>query len=143
MGLMDSLQLKLVIDEDISFLYELLKERDETININHKKLPTYEEHSNFVKSNKYDGWYIILLNSKKVGHIWINSESYIGTFIKKEYQKIGLGVISFKKLRELHKRKKYLGRVNPNNIQSKILLEKFDFKLKKSYNDHLEYEYSS
>ena len=142
MGLMDSLQLKSVTDDDISFLYELLKERDETINISHKKLPTYEEHSNFVKSNEYDGWYIILIDSKKVGHIWINSESYIGTFIKKEYQKIGFGAEAFKKLRELHKRQKYLGRVNPKNTQSKILLEKFGFELKKSYNDHLEYEYS-
>ena len=141
MGLMDSLLLTPITEVDTLFLYELLEERDETINVSFKKIPSFEEHSNFVKNNKYDGWYIISINKKNVGHINIDSKSYIGTFIKKDYQKLGIGVESFKKLRILHPREKYFGKVNPKNFQSRILLEKMGFKLIKSYNDRLEYEF--
>ena len=36
----DFIQLKIVSDEDIEFLYEMLQERDDTVNVNHKSLPT-------------------------------------------------------------------------------------------------------
>ena len=35
----DFIELKIVSDEDIEFLYEMLQERDNTVNVNHKSLP--------------------------------------------------------------------------------------------------------
>ena len=43
-------KLKPVKRSDIRFLYNQLKERDPTINISHKKIPNYTEHSKFVLS---------------------------------------------------------------------------------------------
>ena len=46
-------KLKPVKRSDIRFLYNQLKERDSTINISHKKIPSYAEHSKFVLSRPY------------------------------------------------------------------------------------------
>ena len=55
-----SINLKLVAKSDIRFLYNQLKERESKINISHKNMPTFEEHSKFVMSNPYSKWYIII-----------------------------------------------------------------------------------
>ena len=88
MPIFDAIELKKVSKNDVDFLYQMLKERDETVNVTHHKMPTYKMHKKFVmESNPYDGWYIILLESKKVGNIWIENNNDIGWFIKKEFQK--------------------------------------------------------
>ena len=53
------------------FLYELLLQRKEIVNISHKKMPTYEEHVTFVKSEPYSKWYIIQIDDEKVGSIYL------------------------------------------------------------------------
>jgi len=70
---MDSLfiKLKLVNKSDIRFLYNQLKERDPMINISHKKMPTYAEHSQFVLSKPYSKWYIIIYKNKKIGNTYL------------------------------------------------------------------------
>lgn len=135
----DFVQLRIVSDEDIEFLYEILKERDETVNVTHKKIPTFEEHKKFVNSKPYDAWYIILKDSRKVGHINLDHFE-IGWFIKKEYQKFGFAVEAFRKLKQAHKRTKYFGKVNPKNEPARKLLEKLGFKLKKKYSNYHLYE---
>jgi len=60
-----SINLKPVTKSDIRFLYNQLKERDSTVNISHKKMPTYSEHSKFILSNTYSKWYIIMNKNKK------------------------------------------------------------------------------
>lgn len=45
----NQIKLKLVSKSDYRFLYNLLKERDSRTNISHKKMPTYNEHMEFVK----------------------------------------------------------------------------------------------
>ena len=78
MPIFDAIELKKVSKNDVDFLYQMLKERDETVNVTHHKMPTYEMHKKFVmESNPYDGWYIILLESKKVGYIWIENNNDI------------------------------------------------------------------
>ena len=135
----DFIQLKIVSDEDIEFLYEMLQERDDTVNVNHKSLPTYEEHKKFVKMNSYDVWYIILKDSQKIGHINLDGFE-IGWFIKKKYQGFGFVVEAFEKLKQNHHKTKYQGKINPNNVNAKIFLEKLNFKLKKKYSDFHLYE---
>ena len=135
----DFVQLKIVSDEDIEFLYEMLQERDDTVNVNHKSLPTFEEHEKFVKMNSYDVWYIILKDSQKIGHINLDGFE-IGWFIKKKYQRFGFVVEAFKKLKQTHHRSKYQGKINPINISARIFLEKLNFKLKKEYSDYHLYE---
>ena len=63
--------------------------------------------------------------------------------IKKKYQGFGFVVEAFKKLKQTHHRPKYQGKINPNNINAKIFLEKLNFKLKEQYSDYDLYEFNS
>ena len=98
MKIFNAMKLKKVSEEDIDFLYDMLKEREPIENILHKKIPTYDEYVKFVtKSHPYDGWYIIMLDSQKLGHINIihKENYYVGWFIKKEFQNLGIAVKAF------------------------------------------------
>ena len=48
MKIFDTMKLKKVSEEDVDFLYDMLKERDPIENILHKEIPKYEEHVKFV-----------------------------------------------------------------------------------------------
>ena len=66
------LSLKLVTNSDGKFLFDLLKERDSRANISHKKMPTYVEHTKFIKSKPYSKWYIIFKSKQKIGSIYLS-----------------------------------------------------------------------
>ena len=141
MGIKNLVKLKEVTEGNAEFLYEMLKERDPTINVTHKKLPSFNKHLEFIKSKPYDAWYIIEIKSKPIGHIYIDNESRIGWFIKKEFKGFGFVIPAFEELKTLHKREKYFGKVNPNNFEAQNLLTKLKFVLKNTYPDYLLYEY--
>lgn len=131
MTIFDTMILKKVSNEDVDFLYKMLEERDETVHVTHKEMPSYEMHKKFVlETNPYDGWYIILLESKKVGNIWIEDNNDIGWFIKNEFQNLGIPIKAFELLKKLHKRDFYIGKNNPKNIRACTLLEKMGFTIK-------------
>jgi len=92
MGIKNLVKLKEVTEENADFLYEMLKERDSTINVTHKELPSFNKHLEFIKSNPYDAWYIIEIESKQVGHIWLDNVDRIGWFTKKEFKGFGFPV---------------------------------------------------
>ena len=143
MKIFDAMKLKKVSEDDIEFLYDMLKERDPAENILHKKMPTYDEYVKFVtESHPYDGWYIIMLDSQKLGHINIihKENYYVGWFIKKEFQTSGIVVKAFEILKELHQSPIYTGKSNPKNIRSRKFMEKLGFKLTNKFPDHLVFE---
>ena len=141
MGIKDLIIIKKVDDDDIEFLYDILKERNSKINVKHNELPTFEQHTSFVKSKPYDEWYIIMAETKKVGHIHLYNDDAIGWFVKNEYKRMGFVIPAFNELKRIHKRKKYLGRVNPMNSEAINLLLKLKFTVKTVYPDHILYEY--
>ena len=143
MSIKNLVKLKEVTEDNAEFLYEMLKERDSTVNVTHQKLPLFNEHVEFIKSKPYDAWYIIEIESKRVGHIYIDNENRIGWFIKREFKGFGFVIPAFEELKILHKRKNYLGKVNPNNFEAQNLLTKLKFVLKNTYPDYLLYEYAS
>ena len=77
--------LRKVGDSDLRFLYLLLKERDPRANISHKSMPTYSEHTKFVKSKPYNAWYVVYFGSKKAGSIYLSKQNEIGIFLLKKY----------------------------------------------------------
>ena len=97
----NEIKLKLVTDSDYRFLYNLLKERDSRTNISHKKMPTFHQHVDFVKSKPYTKWYIVKYGAKKIGSIYLTSQNEIGIFIKNTHQKKNLGGLTFAKYRFL------------------------------------------
>ena len=81
--------------KQISILYEQLKKRKYFIS--HKNLPTFEEHTYFVKNNPYRKWFIIKVNNIEMGSIYVQNDNSIGVngiesletiFIKKIFELI-------------------------------------------------------
>ena len=124
-----SIKLKIVSESDYLFLYELLSQRDTRANISHKKMPTFQEHVEFVKSKPYKKWYIIKDGLEKVGSIYLTKQNEVGIFLKKQNQKKGIGSSALILLIQSNSRSRYLANVNPKNIKSIKFFEKHDFKL--------------
>ena len=76
--------LRTINKTDLKFLFEILEEREQKVNISHRKMPTFEQHKKFVASKPYSKWYIILQGIKKVGTIYLSKQNEIGLFLKKE-----------------------------------------------------------
>ena len=124
-----SINLKLVAKSDIRFLYNQLKERESKINISHKNMPTFEEHSKFVMSNPYSKWYIILSKNKKIGNAYLTKTNEIGIFILKSVKIKGIGKMVLESLIKMNPRTRYLANVSPKNNKSQDFFKKNNFKL--------------
>ena len=126
--------LKLVSKSDYRFLYNLLKERDSRTNISHKKMPTFHQHVDFVKSKPYTKWYIVKYRSKKIGSIYLTSQNEIGIFIKNTHQNKNLGGVIISQLIEKNPRERYLANVSPKNKMSEKFFKSHGFKfIQKTY----------
>jgi len=110
-----SIKLKPVTKNDALFLYDLLKARNPIANISHKKIPSYNEHVNFILSNPYAVWYIIEYEGKNIGSIYLSKQDEIGIslFDNLLYDKIGKNIIKF--LMKNNPRKRYLAKISPRN----------------------------
>ncbi len=124
-----TINLKLISEKDHKFLYELLKEREPSMNISHKKMPTFNEHVNFVLSKPYSKWYIILQGIDKVGSIYLSKQNEIGIFLKKGSHHTGIGTIALKLIMGENPKKGYLANVNPKNKKSIKFFKKNNFKI--------------
>ncbi|MEK6684394.1 MAG: GNAT family N-acetyltransferase [Nitrospirota bacterium] len=116
---------------DLSFstgvLYELLKERNETVNISHKSLPSWDEHARFVGSKPYAAWYLLLTENDRIGAIYLTKTNEIGVFIFKQHHGSGFGSLAVRELMGIHPRKRYLANINPLNERSARMFRKLGF----------------
>ena len=112
------IELKPINEQDIDFLYGLLKEREGIVNISHKELPPFSEHEQFVKSSPYPYWDIILLNNERIGNIYLTDRDELGIFISKDFQSQGIGSIVLQKFMKKVGKKRYLANINPTNYKS-------------------------
>lgn len=124
-----SINLKPVDKSDIRFLYNQLKERDPKINISHKKMPTYTEHSKFVLTKPYSKWYIIIHKNKKIGNTYLTKTNEIGIFVLKEIEIKGIGKIVLEEIMKKNPRSRYLANVSPKNDKSSNFFKKNGFRL--------------
>lgn len=121
--------LKSVTENDYEFLYKLLSERNPSVNISHKKMPTYKQHIKFVKSNPYSKWYIVYHNKQKIGSAYLTKINEIGIFLTKEFQEMKIGNKVLAIIMQLNPRKKYLANINPSNKKSIEFFKKNQFHL--------------
>ena len=126
---LSSISLKPVIKSDSKFLFDLLKERNPKANISHKKMPSYDEHIQFIRSKPYTKWYIILQSNKKVGSIYLSKNDEIGIFISKKFQGKNIGFYALTELLKKNPRKRFLANVNPKNKKSMTFFKNNGFKL--------------
>ncbi len=123
------ISLKPVRKTDCPFLYEMLLERDDRVNISHRKMPTYSQHVKFVMSKPYSKWYIINYDNEKLGSIYLSKQDEIGIFIKSTNQRGGVGQKALKLLMQKNPRNRYLANVNPRNSKSIKFFKKNKFKI--------------
>tara|TARA_B100000282_G_scaffold78280_1_gene54212 strand:- start:85 stop:540 length:456 start_codon:yes stop_codon:yes gene_type:complete len=116
----------------ISILYEILKKRK--FNISNIEIPSYEQHVNFVKSNRYRKWVIIFKNDKSYGTYYLRRDNYIGinllTSIEYDYFLIIKYILSLEKpLKEIKsiRNKFFLINTNPNNKPLLRAIKRFNF----------------
>ena len=150
----DRITLNPISLNNVNYLYQLLQERDSSITITQKNLPTTIEHKMFIKNqiksingNKneilkmkqdpYDGWYVIRSENLDLGSIWIEENGNIGLQIQKQYQNLGIGVVAFKKIQILHEKKIYKTTVSHQNQNSIKFCEKMGFELKEKTSDRI------
>lgn len=115
-------------EEGVTVLYELLKERTKEQSISHKQMPTWDEHVEFVESNPYEAWDLILVNGEYVGSIYLTKNREIGLFVFKKHQGKGYGSQALDMMRRMHPGP-VLANVNPNNEPSRRFWEKAGAKL--------------
>lgn len=123
------IEIRRVVDSDIRFLFNLLKERSAAENISHKKMPTYNEHKKFVKSKPYSRWYIVVHSNKKIGSVYLSKNAEIGIFLKKEFRTQNIGKKALEMIIQKNPRKRYLANINPKNTKSIKFFKKNHFKL--------------
>jgi RimJ/RimL family protein N-acetyltransferase len=128
MRLMD---VRLLASGATDILYQILQEREgeDNINISHRRMPTFEEHTKFVESHPYEAWYLIeekgVAGGWAVGSIYLTRPNVpplpgneIGIFIRKGYRGMGLGKQAVQFLMAQHGPRDYLANINPQNFPS-------------------------
>ena len=121
--------MKEVDEKDVQFLYNLLEERKPVTYISHKKMPTYEEHVNFVKSSPYSKWYIIEVDEERAGSIYLTKQNEIGIFLNEGLQEKGIGSNALNVLIGKNPDLRYLANINPENKKSIEFFKKLGFRL--------------
>lgn len=120
-------------EDIILYLYEMLAERDPLANISHRKMPTWEAHRGFVTRKPYLEWWIISIETpvgyRRVGQCYVTEMNEIGIQIGKQFQGQGFGSEALEMLMEMHKGRRLLANINPQNAASIRLFAKYGFTL--------------
>lgn len=72
-------------EEHLIYLYESLINRE--FNVSNIKIPSFDEHKNFVLNHPYRVWVIIQISQKSVGTIYIQRDNTIGLHVDKNCSK--------------------------------------------------------
>ncbi|OLC93033.1 MAG: N-acetyltransferase [Thaumarchaeota archaeon 13_1_40CM_3_38_6] len=121
--------LKEISEDDLQFLYKLLKQRDPNANISHKVMPSYDEHVKFVTSKPYSKWYVMHYKKQKIGSIYLTKQNEIGIFILNGMRGKGAGEEALRLLIKLNPRDRYLANVSPKNKKSIQFFKKNGFNI--------------
>ena len=127
LGMNSNIKLNQVTKNDTLFLYDLMKNKDPNANISHKKMPSYDEHVEFVMSKPYTNWYIIECDKKNVGTIYLSKQDEIGISVSNDYEYDQIVKPALKLLMKLNQRKRYLANTSPKDVSAQEFLLKNGF----------------
>lgn len=111
------------------FLYEMLRTRDPAVNISHRKMPTFNQHLQFIRSAPYAAWYIISDNESWVGNCYLTRQNEIGIHLVPDAQRNGIGKLVVREMMARHGNHRYLANISPNNPGSIDFFKGLGFKL--------------
>lgn len=113
----------------VLLLYNLLSQRTPEQSISHTAMPTFAEHTKFVRSHPYSYWYVIKVDRAFVGAIYLTVDQEIGLGILREHQRRGYGREAVLTLMEMYPGP-FLANINPNNDASIAFWKALGFTLK-------------
>ncbi len=118
-----------ITELDYRFLFDLLQQRRSDVNISHKKMPTYDEHIEFVNSNPYSKWYIIEIDNEKVGSIYLTKQNEIGVHVFQKFEEIKTYQNIVKEFISKYPKNQFLINISPKNKLYIDFSEELGFKL--------------
>jgi len=106
------------------YLYSFLKRR--TFNISHNKMPSYNEHLQFVRENPYRKWFLISYKSDFIGSVYFLYNNGIGLDLNIENYSLVEDILDliFKEIKPL----KAINSVRTNNFHINIPPTNLKFK---------------
>lgn len=117
-------------------LYDLLGERTAEQSISHKKMPTWEEHTDFVwrsglrDTYRYESWCLVENDEGAyAGSIYLTERNEIGIHVFLKFRRRGYGEAACREIMASHGPRRYRWNTNPQNAASIALAEKLGFKL--------------
>ncbi len=110
------------------YLYRLLEERTEDVNISHRSMPSWRSHVRFVRSKPYRAWYLIEAKGEIVGAVYLSKADEIGVFLFRKHQGHGLGPKAVAAIMKRHPRRRFLANINPRNKGSIAMFESMGFR---------------
>ena len=116
------------------FLYRLLQERDDSINISHRKIPEYTDHCMFWELKPYPQAHIISYTDEAgcgfemAGYCYVTDRNEIGIFLDKPHQGVGLGKAVVQTLLEMMEGDA-IANISPRNYRSRKFFEDLGFEL--------------
>lgn len=114
--------------DHIGFLYWLLSERTLEQSISHKAMPSFSEHTVFVRSHPYHVWWLLKVGDEFVGSLYVTHQNEIGIFILRSQQRKGYARGAVLELNRRHPGRLFAN-VNPANEASRRFWEAFGGKL--------------
>lgn len=111
--------------EAVELLWRLLAEREQHQNISHRKMPTFAQHTTFVKARPYPHWYVIDCGDL-VGAIYLTERREVGIGILHGHRRNGYGRAAFMQMQEIHPGD-FLANINPANRSSIDLFRDLGF----------------
>jgi RimJ/RimL family protein N-acetyltransferase len=110
-------------------LYKLLEEREPSMNISHRAMPTWPEHCKFIAGQPYSAWYLIKSEGAYIGAVYLTRSNEIGVGILVRWRGLGFGPRAVRALMRKHGRRRYLANINPLNKQSIEMFQHMGFLL--------------
>ena len=108
-------------------LFELLQEREPHQNISHRRMPTWQEHCDFIRSVPYEAWYWFTSPAGfPAGCVYLSKQREIGVGVLKAHRGQGLASQAIRELMRLHPGR-FLANIAPGNEASIALFRKLGF----------------
>jgi len=128
---MSKIKLRAVTEEDIEFLYEMMKIRDERESFE-KSFPSFDIHVQFVKkfltkpeTHHYEKFYVVLLGEKKIGTVLLmKRNNEVGYYFMSEYHHKGYGTDAMELLFKENPRSYYTAVIHNYNKGSMKFFER-------------------
>ncbi len=75
--------------EDVQLLFDSLSKRNHTIS--HRKMPTFEQHLQFVSNHPYRKWFLVYFQLEFKGHLYVKYDNAVGLHMSPDVTSSQLG----------------------------------------------------